>query len=77
MLPFLKPKRAASVIMTTRSAAGEKVGADQEQGEQNPELMSIAEKLIGAVHAKDASAVAEALQAAQSLLDIDEEPTNE
>lgn len=74
MLPFLMPKKQASVIMAKR--VGEKTEAVSEDGEHEPGLMSAAEDLISAVHSKDAKAVADALKAAHSVCDSygEEEP---
>jgi hypothetical protein len=62
MLPYLRPQKAASVIMASVSPKGD-VMPEGEEGE-DPGLMAAAEDLIRAVHAKDAKAVAEALRAA-------------
>lgn len=68
MLPFLKPKKAASVITANTNPDG---GIDSEGpvDEMDPGLMASAEDLIRAVHAKDATAVAHALQAAFDIAD--------
>lgn len=61
MLPFLKPKRVASIIMQSRKPDGT-AGLPSEEAEHPPELMKHAEDLISAMHAKDASAVANVMQ---------------
>lgn len=73
MLPFLKPKNIASVIVASRTPDG---GTETKgtMDEMDPGLMSVAEDLIQAVHAKDAKGVVEALKSAQELLDVDDEP---
>lgn len=68
MLPFLAPKKAASIIMARRKASGGVI-AEHEEGEPKPELMACAEDLISSVHAKDAKGVSEALEAAFHILD--------
>jgi hypothetical protein len=62
MLPFLKPKNIASTIISSYKPEG-KLADEHEEGDMHPELMKHAESLISAVHAKDAKAVAEAMQA--------------
>jgi hypothetical protein len=61
MLPYLQPKKMASVIIARRHADGSHKSS-HEEGQHAPELMSCAETLIKAVHAKDAHAVAQALE---------------
>lgn len=74
MLPFLQPKKMASVIIASRKPSGE-ITPEHEEGEHEPGLMSAAEDLISAVHAKDASAVASALSAAFEMME--EQPHEE
>lgn len=62
MLPFLKPKKMASVIMASRKPDGS-AAPDKKEDEKAPESISAAESLISAVHSKDAEAVAKALDA--------------
>jgi hypothetical protein len=66
MLPFLKPQRAAGVIMATRKPDGSHT-PEQEEGEAHPHLMAAAEDLVRAIHAKDAKAVASAMQACHGI----------
>lgn len=56
-LPFLKNRRPTTIIMNAKEPAGD-------EG-----LHSAAEDLIAAVHAKDVSRVASALEAAFQMLD--------
>lgn len=59
-LPFLKPKKSGSVV----SVVAVKDGKSESQGEENepnPKMLEIGEKLISAIHAKDAHEVAESL----------------
>jgi len=68
MLPFLQPKKAAAVMIAKRKPSGS-IEPMHEEGEQDPGLMSAAEDLISAVHAKDAKGVADALKAAFEMAD--------
>lgn len=72
MLPFLKQRKIASVIMAKRKPDGA-IEPISEEGEETPELMSAAEDLIRALHSKDAGAVAAALKAAFQMMDSAEE----
>ena len=67
MLPFLKPKKMASVVMAVRAKDGTEKSSKPE-GEHKREHMELAQKLISAVHAKDAEAVASVLE---SLMDAE------
>jgi hypothetical protein len=68
MLPFLKARKVGSTAQTVSSADGhqERLG---EEGETDVGLMSAAEDLIRAVHAKDAQAVADAMKAAFEIME--------
>ena len=68
MLPFLKPKNLASVILAKRKPEG---GMDigGEEGEEDAGLSSAAEELISAIHSKDSAAVATALRNAFEILE--------
>lgn len=70
MLPFLRPKSQVGVIVAQRKPDGEKEEKGME-GQEDSGLMSAAEDLIRAIHAKDSSAVAEALRAAFELCDAE------
>lgn len=60
MLPFLKPKKLASVIIAkTKSEGG--IEPVREEGEHSPETMQAAEDMIGGFHSKDAKAVVDAM----------------
>lgn len=69
MLPFLKPKQAASVIMAKYSP--DKPMEALPENEMHPKLMEHAEQLVSAIHGKDARAAAEAIQAMQSHINGD------
>lgn len=67
MLPFLKPKKLASVIIAQTKSDGSPAEHKQE-GEHSPELMKAAEDAIGGFHAKDASAVVNAMTRMHRLI---------
>lgn len=64
MLPFLKPKKLASIIIAKRAKPDGATTPVKEEGEHAPELMSAAEGIISAINNKDAGALASALGAA-------------
>lgn len=66
MLPFLKPKKMASVIMSARTPDGKEVLKGPED-EASPENIKLAQDLISAVHSKDAEAVAAVLSKLQEI----------
>lgn len=65
MLPFMRPKKQDSVVTMKMDTEG-KTEPMGEEGE-NHALMSAAEDLIRAVHAKDAQGVADAMQAGHDI----------
>jgi hypothetical protein len=69
MLPFMKPKSVAGLIIQKRSADTGLSAPESPEPEQDQGLSSAAEDLIRAVHAKDAQGVAAAIRAAFELLD--------
>lgn len=73
MLPFMKPKNIASIILQKRSSEG-KVTAEAEEGQESPKLMEYARDLISGVHAKDETKVAQALEAAHKFMNPAIEP---
>jgi hypothetical protein len=68
MLPFLKPKSVAGLIISHRKPDGSNQ-ADHMEGDENAALEACAEDLIRAIHAKDAKAAAEALKSAFEIAD--------
>lgn len=65
MLPFLKPRKATTVMMNEYSGGKQKeVG---EMGQHSDGILSAAGDLISAVHSKDPLAVADALAAHQEM----------
>lgn len=69
-LPFLKPRKIATVIIAHRAQGGA-IEASHEEGQPHPDLLRACENLISAVHMKDAHAVSEALRYAFECLDDD------
>ncbi len=67
MLPFLKPKQAGSILHQRYDNGG--IVAEEKEGEGHPGLMSAAEDLISAVHAKDAKAAMEAMKAHHEIME--------
>lgn len=65
MLPFLKVKRDAAVIVRER-----KPDEISPENHENDELKIAAQDLIDAVHNKDVAAVAKAFRAAFDLLEV-------
>lgn len=65
MLPFLKPKKLASVIIANTKNGT--VIPSHEEGEHSPEHMKAAEDAIGGFHSKDAKAVLDAFKRMSSL----------
>lgn len=74
MLPFLKPKTVAGLIISTRKPDGSKTEEHSEDNEDEG-LDACASDLIKAIHAKDIKAVSSALKAAFEL--VDSEPHEE
>lgn len=70
MLPFLQPKKAASVIMAKMKPDG--IEPMHEEGEEDPSLMMAAEDILSAISMKDAKALAEALKAANDIMNSEE-----
>ena len=68
MLPFLKPKTVAGLIISKRKPDG---GSEEShsEGNENDSIEASAEALIRAVHAKDAKAVASAMRDAFQILE--------
>lgn len=68
MLPFLAPKKSASIVVIKHHSDG-KQEPMREEGEHAPELLDFMKELIDAVHAKDAHAAADAFMAAAQFVD--------
>lgn len=64
MLPFLKPRQAASVILERRRAQGDKQPTEQTEQQEHPQLMEAAEHIIHGTHEKDSARVAKGLRMA-------------
>lgn len=69
MLPFLKQKPVAGLIISHRKADGSK-GEEYSQGEENHALEACAEDIIRAINSKDAKALATALKSAWECLEV-------
>ena len=67
MLPFLKPKQVAGLIIQKRASDGSK--EEKPEDSQDQGLEAAAEDFIRAVHAKDAKGVAAAFRAAFEMLE--------
>lgn len=72
MLPFLKPKTIAGLIISKRKPDG---GTEEKTSEGNEDagLDSCSEALIRAIHAKDAKSVSSALKNAFEILNDSED----
>lgn len=68
MLPFLKPKKAGTVMVSEYSDG--KMMSKGEKDEIDPGVMAAAEDLISAVHMKDAKSVAMALMDAFQMMEM-------
>lgn len=66
MLPFLKPKRVAGVIISQRKPDGSNE-MKHEEGEEMSQMEVCAEDILRAIANKDAKALAGALQAAMDI----------
>jgi hypothetical protein len=64
-LPFLKPKKIASVIIARHSADGSHK-VEGEEGESLPKFMDQAERMMKALKSEDIGALASVLQEVQS-----------
>lgn len=74
MLPFLKARKLAGMIVSSRKADGTEEER-HEEGQHTEELLNASEALIRAVHAKDAVAVADAMKSMYPE-DGDDEPND-
>lgn len=72
MLPFLKPKTAAGLIIERRKPDGASAAPERDDSSEQG-LHQAAEELIRALNAKDAGSVASALRAAFQIMDAEED----
>lgn len=72
MLPFLKPKQMASVIIAKTKKDGG-IETEGREGEHSPEAMKAAEDMIGGFHSKDAKAVVDAMTRMHKLFNNTED----
>jgi hypothetical protein len=68
MMPWMKPRKAAGVIIAKKLADGGMVD-EHEEGEEVESLVVASEDLLSAIAMKDAKAVAAALKAAFEICD--------
>jgi hypothetical protein len=68
MLPYLKPRRVAGLIVAKTKPQG---GIEDlhEAGSEDEAIIACAEDMIRAMHAKDAKSLASALKAAFEIVD--------
>lgn len=72
MLPFMKAKKLSSVLMAkTKPEGGMEMMAPED--DTNHAMLSASEDLISAVHSKDATLVAAALEAAYDICESRED----
>ncbi len=76
MLPSLKPKAVAGLIISKRKPDGSKV-EEHTEGNEDQALHSAADDLIRAIHAKDTVGVASALRAARDLMEPSDDESND
>lgn len=70
MLPFLKKKQQAGIIVKERQPNGSiEHSMDKEESNEDQGLIAAAQDLINAINSKDAKAVSQALQAAFEICD--------
>lgn len=70
MLPFLQPRKITSMLIANRKPEGS-IEVEPAK-EMDHGLLSAAEDLIKAIHAKDAQGVASAMKACTQLCDNDD-----
>lgn len=74
MLPFLKPKKVAGIIISHRKPdSDEPKPLDQEEGDENHAMEACAEDILRAISSKDAKHLALALQAAFDCMESGED----
>lgn len=69
MLPFMKPKQVAGLIVKQRKPDGNSVEQPVEN-EENQDLEVCAEEIIRAIMAKDAKALATAIESAFQIMEL-------
>lgn len=69
MLPFLKKKTIAGLIISKRKPDGEGIEEQHTDGSEDDSLDACSEALIRAFHAKDAKSVSAALRDAFSVME--------
>lgn len=71
-LPFLKPKKVASVIIMSKKKADSPAEPVSEEGEETAELLKASEDILKAIVNKDAKALAQAFNNAYMALEKEE-----
>lgn len=71
MLPFLKPKQIAGLIISQRKPDGDKA-LDENENQSGIALEAAAERLIQAFNTKDSKSVAAALREAYAILEAED-----
>lgn len=67
MLPFLKPRRVAGLIISQRKSDGS-TDVSHQEGDENQGLEACADDIIRAINNKDSKQLAEALRSAFECL---------
>jgi len=74
VLPFIKPKKVAGLIVSQRMKDGRAQEISQEpndeKDEHNQAVMACAHDLMKAIHANDAMAVAQALKSVFEIMEM-------
>lgn len=76
MLPFLKPKTVAGLIVAKRKPDGGKM-EQYSEGNEDMGLESAAEQIIQAINAKDSKSLASAIRAAFTIIDSEDSPNDD
>lgn len=77
MLPFMKPKSVAGLIISKRAPDSEPSSPMEKEDSEDQGLDACSEALIRAMHAKDSKGVSAALRDAMEFLDKPEEMSND
>lgn len=69
MLPFLQPKKIASIVMMSRKKKDGSIEPVNEENEHKPELIQACENILKAINNKDSKELASALISAYSTME--------
>ncbi len=72
MLPFLKPKKIASLVISKRKPDGAGIEAEASADDADAGAVACAEGILRAIESKDARALASALRDAMTCMDTPE-----